>query len=314
MKIAVNALNFGPGATAENLRGWARFAEDTGFHALMISDHVTVTPDVAGQYPAPFFDPFSTLAWLAGVTERIELGTSVAILPYRSPLQTARVVANIDQFSGGRMILGAGVGWAKQEFDALGVAFERRGAITDEYLTAIRRHWAKETASMDGEFASFTDVSTEPLPVRTPPVWVGGASRAANPSHGPARHGVASDQRPSRLAARAGPTGAARGSPGTWSPAAGLRPASAVRHYGKPARRPGTLALPGNPGPDPRRSAGVRPPRRRVHGAGHLPRHAGPARRAKARLARARTARGPRSRPGRPDRTLSRSSLLGARL
>ena len=189
MKIAVNVLNFGPGATAENLRGWARFAEDTGFHAAMISDHVTVTPDVAEQYPAPFFDPFSTLAYLAGITERIELGTSVAILPYRSPLQTARVMANIDQFSQGRTILGVGVGWAKQEFDALGVPFERRGAITDEYLTAIRRLWTEDVVSVDGEFASFTDVSTEPRPVRIPPIWVGGSSRAA--IRRAARHGTA---------------------------------------------------------------------------------------------------------------------------
>ncbi|GAA2807848.1 TIGR03619 family F420-dependent LLM class oxidoreductase [Saccharopolyspora taberi] len=178
MKIAVNVLNFGPGATAANLRGWARFAEDTGFHAAMISDHVTVTPDVAEQYPAPFYDPFATLAWLAGITERVELGTSVVILPYRSPLQTARLMANIDHLSQGRTILGVGVGWAKQEFDALRVPFERRGAITDEYLTAIRRMWTEEVVTLDGEFVSATGVSTAPLPVRTPPVWVGGSSRA----------------------------------------------------------------------------------------------------------------------------------------
>src|SRR5215203_89997 len=123
MKFGVNVLNFGAHATSSGLRGWARFAEDTGFHSAMISDHIAVTPDVAEQYPAPFYDPFTTLAWFAGLTERVELGTTVAVLPYRSPLQTARVTANIDRFSGGRMILGVGVGWARQEYAALKVPY-----------------------------------------------------------------------------------------------------------------------------------------------------------------------------------------------
>ncbi len=179
MKFGVNVLNFGPDAGPDTLRGWARFAEDTGFHSALISDHVTVTTDVAVPYPAPFYDPFSTLAWFAGMTERIELGTTVTVLPYRNPLQTARVAANIDRFSNGRMILGVGVGWAQEEYQALGVPFEKRGAITDEYLTAIRTLWTEENASMAGEFVSFSDVSSAPLPVRTPPIWVGGSSRPA---------------------------------------------------------------------------------------------------------------------------------------
>jgi alkanesulfonate monooxygenase SsuD/methylene tetrahydromethanopterin reductase-like flavin-dependent oxidoreductase (luciferase family) len=81
----------------------------------MISDHVALTPDVQAAYPAPFYDPFTTLAWLAGQTDHIELGTTVAILPYRSPLLTPRVAANIDQFSGGRFVLGAGVGGSERE-------------------------------------------------------------------------------------------------------------------------------------------------------------------------------------------------------
>src|SRR6058998_760215 len=127
MKFGINILNFGPGATPENLKRWAQFAESSGFHALLISDHVAVTPDVAAQYPAPFYDPFTCLAWIAGFTSCIEIGTTVAILPYRHPLQMARVVASLDQLSGGRFIFGVGVGWAKQEFDALGIPFNRRG-------------------------------------------------------------------------------------------------------------------------------------------------------------------------------------------
>ena len=181
MKLGLNVPNFGPEAGPASLAGWVRFAEDAGFHLAMMSDHVAVTPEVDHLYPAPFYDPFTTIAWLAGITERLELGTSVVVVPYRNPLLTARVTANIDQFSSGRFILGVGVGWSKEEYAALGVPFERRGAITDEYLTAIRTLWTNDVASMDGEFGSFRDIHTKPRPARTPhpPIWVGGSSRAA---------------------------------------------------------------------------------------------------------------------------------------
>lgn len=179
MRFGVNILNFGQGTDPAALSGWARYAEDRGFGFAMISDHVAITPDVAASYPAPFYDPFTTLAWLAGQTRRIELGTTVTIVPYRHPLHTARVAANIDQFSGGRFILGVGVSWPRQEYAALGLPFERRGAMTDEYLEVITRAWTEPTVSFHGRFVSFDDVATGPLPVRQPPVWVGGASPAA---------------------------------------------------------------------------------------------------------------------------------------
>jgi probable F420-dependent oxidoreductase len=164
MKFGVNILNFGPGANPDALERWARLAEALGYDFAMISDHVTITPDVAAQYPAPFYDPFVSLAWLAGLTKRIELGTTVAILPYRHPLQTARMAANIDQLSGGRFILGVGVGWAKQEFAALGVPFEKRGALTNQYLETILQCWTNDA---------------RPLRAPHPPIWVGGSSEAA---------------------------------------------------------------------------------------------------------------------------------------
>jgi probable F420-dependent oxidoreductase len=181
MKVGVNLLNFGPGATPESLASWASFAEKQGFHFIAISDHVAVTPDVARQYPAPFYDPFTTLAWLAGITERVELATTVAILPYRHPLQLARIGANLDRIANGRLILGVGVGWAKQEFDALGIPFHRRGAMADDYLAAIRVLWTEDVASHEGVFVRFRDVETGPRPVRLPhpPIWVGGNGPAA---------------------------------------------------------------------------------------------------------------------------------------
>lgn len=181
MKLGVNVPNFGPGTDPASLAGWVRFAEDAGFAVAMMSDHVAVTADVAKLYPPPFYDPFTTLAWLAGITERVELGTTVTVLPYRNPLLTARIAANIDQFSGGRFILGVGVGWSEREYAAVGVPFDRRGAITDEYLAAIKKLWASDVASHRGEFGSFPDVHTGPPPARSPhpPIWVGGTSPAA---------------------------------------------------------------------------------------------------------------------------------------
>jgi probable F420-dependent oxidoreductase len=181
MKFGVNILNFGPGANPRILRSWARLTEALGYHFVMISDHVANTPDVQALFPTPFYDPYVVLAWLAAVTEKIELGTTVTILPYRHPLQTARMAANIDQLSGGRFILGVGAGWAKQEFEALGMRFDRRGAIANEYLSVIKKFWTNDTISHDGPSLSFQEVYTGPRPPRSPhpPIWVGGSSEGA---------------------------------------------------------------------------------------------------------------------------------------
>lgn len=181
MKVGVNLINFGPSATPDTLSRWVHLAEALGYHLMMTSDHVAITTDVQARYPAPFYEPLSTLAWLAARTRTMAIGTTVIIVPYRSPLETARVFANIDQLSGGRLIFGVGVGWAQQEFAVLGVPFHRRGAMTNEYLEAIKLLWTQDVASYAGQFVSFQDVHTAPRPVQAPhpPIWVGGASEAA---------------------------------------------------------------------------------------------------------------------------------------
>ncbi|MDA0263393.1 MAG: TIGR03619 family F420-dependent LLM class oxidoreductase [Chloroflexi bacterium] len=181
MKVGVNLINFGPGVTPESIKTWARLTESLGYHLIMTCDHVAITPDVQSRYPAPFFEPISLLGWLAGVTNSIEIGTTVLIVPYRNPLEIAKATANIDQLSGGRFILGVGIGWAQDEFKALQVPFRSRGAITNEYLEAIKLFWTHDVASYEGKFASFTNVHTAPRPVRSPhpPIWVGGPSDAA---------------------------------------------------------------------------------------------------------------------------------------
>jgi alkanesulfonate monooxygenase SsuD/methylene tetrahydromethanopterin reductase-like flavin-dependent oxidoreductase (luciferase family) len=158
--MGVNVPNFGPGTGPDVLRRWAQTVEGLGFDLLMISDHIAVTPDVAEQYPPPFYEPFTTLAWLAGITSRIQLGTTILVVPYRHPLLIARMAANLSDLSGGRLVLGVGSGWAAQEFGALGVPFARRGKLTDDYLRAVRAAWSDEQDYRAGVI----------------PIWVGGNS------------------------------------------------------------------------------------------------------------------------------------------
>jgi probable F420-dependent oxidoreductase len=160
---------------------WARRLEGLGYHQLMVSDHVASTSEVETLFPAPFYDPFTVLAWLAGATTRVGLGTTVTILPYRHPLLVARQVANIDRLSGGRFVFGAAAGWAPGEFAALGVPYARRGARSDEYLRVMKAFWSQDVIRYDGEFVSFGPVRTGPRPVRPggPEVWIGGHSTGA---------------------------------------------------------------------------------------------------------------------------------------
>ena len=207
--MGVNVPNFGPGTAPGLLRRWAQTVEGLGFDLLMISDHIAVTPDVAEQYPPPFYEPFTTLAWLAGITDRIQLGTTVLIVPYRHPLLIARMAANLNDLSGGRLVLGVGVGWAVQEFDALGVPFRQRGKLTDDYLRAVRAAWENDEDYRGG---------------RIPFGWAATASGPA-PGGAPGRR-MASAPVHHALAARGGgPAGGARARPA----AAGPRPGAAHR-------------------------------------------------------------------------------------
>ena len=163
MRLGVNVPNFGPGTNPDVLRRWALTVEGLGFDLLMMSDHIAITPDVAQEYQAPFYEPFTTLSWLAGITRRVRLGTTVIVLPYRHPLLIARMAANLNDLSGGRLVLGVGVGGFRQEFDALGVPFRERGRLADEYLLAIRAAWQDDADYRSGQI----------------PVWIGGNSDAA---------------------------------------------------------------------------------------------------------------------------------------
>ena len=177
----------GPGALEA-----ARQAEAAGFESLWTVEHVVYPDDYQSKYPysadgkmpavpsTPIPDPLIWLAYVAAVTTRLRLATGILILPERNPVVLAKELATLDHLSGGRVELGIGVGWLREEFDALGIPWERRGARTDEYVEAMRALWASDGASYHGAFASFERVSSNPKPpggaVR---IVVGGHSRAA---------------------------------------------------------------------------------------------------------------------------------------
>ena len=160
----------GPQATAETVRACARAAEDAGLDDLWVADHIAIPPDDAEGSGGRYLDPLGTLAWLAASTERIGLGTAVLNLPYRPALPTAKWIATIQELSGGRLLLGVGLGWMDAEFRALGVDRRRRGAIADELLDFLDRCFAGDHVIANGQEFLF-----RPRPAR-PPIYVGGAA------------------------------------------------------------------------------------------------------------------------------------------
>jgi probable F420-dependent oxidoreductase len=172
----------------------AQAAEAAGFDSLWTVEHVVVPAAYQSRYPYsptgkmgagledfPIPDPLIWLAYVASATRTIKLGTAILILPQRNPVVTAKALATLDHLAGGRrVLLGIGVGWLAEEFAALGVPFEDRGARTDEYVAAMRALWSQERASFKGRYVSFDDVFCRPLPAeRRIPVIVGGDTKAA---------------------------------------------------------------------------------------------------------------------------------------
>ncbi len=177
-----------PGAA----RRVARLAEELGYDSLWAGEHVVVPSPRVEPSPMdpedPILDPLIALAHLAGVTQRIRLGTGLVILPQRNPLVLAKQVASLDVLSGGRLMLGLGVGYLEPELRALGVPMAGRGARADEYLAAMRSLWEDEAPSFSGTYAEFEGVDAHPRPLQSPlPVVIGGHSHAAHLRA--ARHG-----------------------------------------------------------------------------------------------------------------------------
>ena len=182
----------GQAATADDLEALVLRGEALGFTSVMIADHIVFPSVVKSKYPytvdgvfpgqGDALEQLALMAFVAGKTERLRLVTSVMILPYRNPVATAKTLATIDVLSRGRVTVGVGVGWLREEFEALGApAFERRGAASDEILTIFKTLWSGSPAGFAGEFFRFPPVRCLPAPVQKPhpPIWIGGHSKAA---------------------------------------------------------------------------------------------------------------------------------------
>lgn len=184
MKFALYGLHRGSSASPETMARRARSAEDAGFEALWVGDHIalpvgddTNAADPVGQ---PRIEAVVTLAHLAALTSRIRLGFGVIVLPQRQPVLLAKQLSSIDFLSGGRLTVGVGVGYVEPEFRALGVPLAERAARTDEYLSVLRTLWTDPSPSFSGGFVSFDGVAQQPQPVQRPhpPIVVGGHSAA----------------------------------------------------------------------------------------------------------------------------------------
>ena len=193
MRLGLHALGIGSGARREVIEAVATAAEATGFSRLWSGEHVVMVDRPQSRYPysadgriavpavADWLDPLVGLSFVAAATRRIEIATGVLLLPEHNPVMLAKQAASLDALSGGRLTLGVGVGWSREEFAALGIPFDRRGDRATEYVAAMRTLWNDDVASFDGEFVSFDAVRVNPKPVRERriPIVVGGNSDAA---------------------------------------------------------------------------------------------------------------------------------------
>ncbi len=182
----------GPLATHDGVVETALHGERLGFHCATIADHIVFPTAVSSKYPyaadgvhpshGDALEQLSLMAFVAGKTTRLRLVTSVMIVPHRNPLLAAKAIATIDVLSRGRVTIGCGVGWMREEFAAVRAPdFDKRGAISDEYITIMKKLWTTSPVSHDGEHYQFGPLRCEPLPVQKPhpPIWIGGHTPAA---------------------------------------------------------------------------------------------------------------------------------------
>ena len=194
MKFGFGLPTRGPLATPQSLATLAHQGEELGFAIISVSDHIIIPKAVASTYPynesgtfaggagGECLEQLSLLSFLVGITSSARLLTSVMVLPHRPPVLTAKILATIDVLSNGRLIVGCGVGWMREEFEALGApAYDERGTVGDEYIRAFKELWTSDTPAFEGKYCRFANVAFAPKPVQKPhpPIWVGGESPAA---------------------------------------------------------------------------------------------------------------------------------------
>jgi probable F420-dependent oxidoreductase len=179
MKFGLRIPSFALGpktATLEEMGRYLRRAEDLGFESALSIDHLLLTPPA---YACTWLEPISMLSALAGVTRTIKLGTMVLVLPLRNPAYFAKEWATLDVLSGGRSILGIGVGWHEEEFRLMGVPYKERGPRMNEMIEAVKALWAGDSVTYDGKFYRFENLTVDPKPAQQPhpPIWMGGGTQ-----------------------------------------------------------------------------------------------------------------------------------------
>ena len=175
------------------LKRFVEMAETLGFESVLAGDHIVLPTAGTNQYPytadgsfsrpssEPFLETMTLLGYLAAFTDRIKLGSTVIILPYRNPVVQAKMFASLDVLTGGRIICGVGVGWLEKEFEILGLDYHQRGAMTDEFLGIMQALWSQNNPEFHGKYYDIDGIQFEPKPIQQPgiPVWVGGHTKAA---------------------------------------------------------------------------------------------------------------------------------------
>lgn len=193
MKFGVHLPHIGPFHDGASMIRFARAAEDQGYDSVWGSDHVVFPTSFESKYPysetgdfplpgqVPWVEEVTSLAFVAGATSRIRLGTSILVLPYRHPVLNAKTLAAVDVLSGGRLICGVGAGWMREEAEAMGMPFDDRGTRTDEHIEVLKALWTMDEASYSGKYYSVPPVRSQPAPLQKPhpPIWVGGHEPAA---------------------------------------------------------------------------------------------------------------------------------------
>jgi probable F420-dependent oxidoreductase len=169
--------NFGSESSPARIRAVAEAAEGLGFDSVWVTEHIVVGSEAVDPY-GRVYDPLVTLGWIAGWTERIGLGTSIVLVPLHNPFHLAKEVATLQELSSGRVTLGVGVGWHRDEFEFMGVPFEGRGRRADDAIRLMRALWQGEP-SLTGRYWSYDNATAEPRPDPQPEIWVGGSSERA---------------------------------------------------------------------------------------------------------------------------------------
>ncbi|MDA0661479.1 MAG: LLM class F420-dependent oxidoreductase [Proteobacteria bacterium] len=195
MKYGFGVPTRGPMANPRDITAMAKKGEELGFDVVFVNDHIVVPRDVGSRYPysdsgewpggasGEAMEQLVLLSYLASATSRMRLLTSVMVVPHRNPVTTAKMLATIDVLSEGRVAVGCGTGWMREEFEAIGTdPYAERGAVTDEYLRVFKTLWTEENPEFAGKYAKFSNITFLPKPVQAPhpPLWIGGESGRAH--------------------------------------------------------------------------------------------------------------------------------------